>query len=142
MTDEEWFKEQKAKTIFVVWPCSAYEELCLYQHVTQQGRSYEQGGVVQTVEYSHSMYANISYETIDDRVVAFVSGSARFDYEKMEHFLEKEFFAHIPKYDCGTRSPFTNPMNFHHCLAAIDETNSKSLADRWLLDDAIAEFDE
>lgn len=124
---EQYHQEQIAKTVFVIVPCSSYERLCLYREwVEERGHVFEQGNPGKTIYYGYSqrMHATIWFDKFEGQVVAFVEpGGEQVAWRRLDEHL-REIFSHVPKWDNGTRAPFSNPMNFHLCMDAIDEINS------------------
>jgi hypothetical protein len=84
------------------------------------------GGWLETVGYRYDMPICISVRGVilDGRLVMFWHAtSVVVDHRIIDEWLTKEVFAFVPKWDNGTRKPDTNPMNFHHCINAIEELN-------------------
>lgn len=65
----------------------------------------------------------IFWARIDGQVVMFYEATSELvDWAKIQAWLDIEY-KHVPMWDNGTRKPFCDAQNFHHCLSAIDERN-------------------
>ena len=112
MTNDQWFKMMEKKTMFIVWPCSGFEHLCLWEQESTKHK-WESGTFINTYRFGELgdkvLEVQVQFDTIDGCVVAFVDIHMTYDYTRMEYWLSAKF-PNVPKQD---------PMNFSHCIHAI-----------------------